>query len=88
MADERLYLLLDKIDANLQVINARLGAMDIRLAKYNSELEFHVARTTQLEDELLPIVKHVEQVRGATKLAAAIGAIGAFVGSIAWIWGK
>lgn len=60
---------LERIESKLDIIDGRLNAIDVRLAKYNSELEFHVARTNQVEDELLPVVKHVEQVRGAVKLA-------------------
>jgi len=60
---------LDRIETKLDKIDTRLDKVDIRLAKYNAELEFHVARVTQVEDELLPIAKHVEQLRGAIKLA-------------------
>lgn len=88
MNQDRLYDLLTRIDTKLDRVDERLNKLDIRMAKYNSELEFHVARTTQLEDELLPIVKHVEQVRGAIKLVAVVAAIATFVASLAWIWGK
>jgi hypothetical protein len=81
MDDSRILDKLDKIDE-------KLASIDVRLGKYNSELEFHIARTNQIEDELVPIVKHVEQVRGATKLLAFFGAVGAFISSLAWIWGK
>lgn len=63
---------LDRIESKLDKLDQRLDDVDVRLAKYNSELEFHVARVTQVEDELLPIAKHVEQFRGAFKLAAVL----------------
>lgn len=61
---------LDRIESKLDVLDSRLDSVDVKLAKYNSELEFHIARTNQIEDDLLPIVQHVEQIRGAAKLIA------------------
>jgi uncharacterized membrane-anchored protein YhcB (DUF1043 family) len=61
---------LDRIESKVDKLDIRLDKVDVRLAKYNAELEFHVARVTQVEDELLPIAKHVEQLRGALKFAA------------------
>jgi hypothetical protein len=71
----QMFALLERVDGKLDRIEGRLDKMDVRLAKYNSELEFHISRTTQIEDDLLPIVQHVEQIRGATKLIAAIGVL-------------
>lgn len=73
---------LDRIEAKIDKLDSRLDVVDVRLAKYNSELEFHVARTNQIEDELLPIVKHVEQVRGAAIFASIIAAVVGFVVTI------
>jgi len=80
--------LLERIETKVDRLDERLDAIDIRLAKYNKELEFHVARTTQLEDELSPIVKHVEQVRGASKFVGWVVALATAVGAVSWIWGK
>lgn len=79
-----LYALLEKVDSKLDKVESRLDSVDVRLAKYNSELEFHIARTNQIEDDLLPIVQHVEQIRGAAKL---LGLIGALIGVAATIYG-
>ncbi|MBK9292809.1 MAG: hypothetical protein IPM52_14470 [Bacteroidetes bacterium] len=79
---------LDKIEAKVERLDERLDSIDKHLSKYNAELEFHVARTTQLEDELLPIVKHVEQVRGAGKLLAWIIAIVGALAGVSWIWSQ
>ena len=70
---------LDRIEKKVDKLDERLDAVDVHLAKYNSELEFHIARTTQLETELGPIVKHVEQVRGAAKLVGLLFALAGLV---------
>lgn len=59
---------LERIESKVDKLDERLDKVDIHMAKYNSELEFHVSRVTQVEDELLPIAKHSEQLRGALKL--------------------
>lgn len=74
---------LDRIEAKVDKLDERLDKVDVHMAKYNSELEFHVARTTQLEDELAPVVKHVQQLRGATKLLGLIATILAILGALA-----
>lgn len=66
---------LDRIEAKIDKLDSRLDGVDVRLQKYNSELEFHIARTNQIEDDLLPIVSHVEQIRGAIKLLSIIGSL-------------
>lgn len=79
MSQDRLFAILDRIDSKLDRVEARLDAMDVHMTKYNSELEFHIARTNQIEDNLLPVVKHVEQMRGAAKLLAAVAAVSTFL---------
>jgi septation ring formation regulator EzrA len=61
---------LERIESKVDKLDERLDKVDVHMAKYNLELEFHVSRVTQVEDELLPIARHVEQLRGAFKLAA------------------
>lgn len=73
---------LDRIESKVDGLDERLDSVDVRLAKYNKELEFHIARTNQIEDDLLPIVQHVEQIRGAIKLIAAVGALIGFLAAI------
>lgn len=79
---------LDRIEGKLDAAHERLSDVDVRLAKYNSELEFHVARTTQIEDELLPIVKHVEQMQGAGKLLIWASVLATIIGGISWAWSR
>lgn len=66
---------LERIENKLDIIDSRLDRVDVRLAKYNTELEFHIARTNQIEDDLLPIVSHVEQIRGGLKVLSIIGSL-------------
>lgn len=74
---------IESLTEHVKETNRHLSRIDIHLAKYNAELEFHVARTTQLEEELVPIVKHVHQMRGA---AALLGLIGTIVGILTALW--
>lgn len=76
------FALLQRVDSKLDKLDSRLDSIDVRLAEYNSDLEFHIARTNQIEDQLLPIVKHVEQLRGVAKFIALIAAAITFVVSI------
>lgn len=75
---------LHRIEAKLDKLDNRLDLVDIRLEKYNAELEFHISRTTQVEETLIGIVKHVEQVRGAGKFLAVLATLSAIIGTI---WG-
>lgn len=81
MSDTRVFDKLEKIDD-------KLASIDTRLAKYNAELEFHIARTNQIEDSLVPIVEHVQQVQGAGKLLSWVAIISGIVGAVSWIWSK
>jgi archaellum component FlaC len=74
---------LNRIETKIDRLDNRLDNVDVRLAKYNSELEFHIARTNQIEDDLMPIVNHVEQIRGAAKLIAFLAALVGFAVMVA-----
>ena len=86
MNQDRLFAILDKIDAKLDKVDNRLNDVDVRLAKYNAELEFHIARTNQIEDALMPVVTHVEQLRGATKLVGIVAAALSLIGGLSWLF--
>lgn len=75
MSDSHNNSKLDRIELKIDKLDARLNTVDLRLEKYNAELEFHIARTNQIEDTLIGIVKHVEQVRGAGKFLAVLALI-------------
>jgi len=78
---KNVYEMLNLMDGKLDKIDERLNTMDVRLAKYNAELEFHVARTNQIEDDLFPIAKHVTQINAVMKFS--VWAIGVFVAILA-----
>jgi hypothetical protein len=59
----------------LFALNERLHAIDKTLGLNTQHLADHMKRTQQIEDQLLPVVKHVEQVRGAGKLLALMALI-------------
>lgn len=80
--DSKLQKIEDKVDKLLE----QQHQTNVHLAKYNSELEFHVARTTQLEDELVPISRHVQQMRGAGKLLALMALFATIVSGFSWLW--
>lgn len=67
---------LNRIEKKVDKLDERLDKVDVHMAKYNSELEFHIQRTNQVEDTLLPIAEHVKQMQGAIKFALwAIGTV-------------
>lgn len=88
MSDSRLYNQLDRIESKVDTLDGRLDAVDLHMAKYNKELEYHVARTTQLEEQLLPISKRMERVQGAFSLLAVISAVLALIGSFSFLFTK
>lgn len=81
MNDPKLHEKIDKLDS-------RLDGIDIHLAKYNKDLEFHISRTNLLEDQVLPLVRAHEQWRGAGKLLVWASVAATIIGGIAWIWSK
>lgn len=86
MDAKQVFTLLDKIDYKLDKVDARLNNIDIRLAKYNAELEFHIARTNQVEDLVVPIVEHVTQLRGAAKFITIVAAALGLAATIYGVW--
>lgn len=83
---ERIMTQLDRIEAAQAEQSERLNSVDVRLAKYNAELEFHVARTSQLEDELNPIVKQVHQLKGAGLLVGFLSLCAGIATAVAKLW--
>lgn len=66
---------LKNIEKNISHIKITLVKIDKTLALNTKELEEHMRRTALLEEEVRPVVKHVEQVRGAGKLLAILATI-------------
>jgi predicted neutral ceramidase superfamily lipid hydrolase len=61
-----------QIEKRLEEIERLLVSLDKTLAINTEHLAEHMRRTAIIEDELKPVVKHVEQMRGAGKLIALL----------------
>lgn len=68
-----------KLDQKLEKIDSYMHSIDKTLVKQNSDLEYHIKRTTQLEDEfmqinnrLIPIEDHTKKVNTIAKVFFAI----------------
>lgn len=75
----------DRLEGKLDNIDDRLDSIDTRLAVYNEQLKVHIKRTTKIEEELNPIVKHVERVKGVimfVSITATITSLIAFIMSL------
>jgi hypothetical protein len=64
-----------KHDARLDEIERTLHSMDKTLLINTEHLAEHMRRTALIEQEMRPVVKHVEQMRGAGKLLAILALI-------------
>jgi hypothetical protein len=59
----------------LEEIERLLASLDKTLALNTAHLDEHIRRTEILEDQIQPVTKHVEQMRGAGKLLAILALI-------------
>jgi hypothetical protein len=57
-----------RIFEKLEQTESHLADIKVTLAKQHMSLADHIRRTALLEEEMKPVVKHVEQVRGAGML--------------------
>ncbi len=55
---------------DIEQIKKTLTSMDKTLALQQQSLDLHIKRSDMLEQKLVPIEKHVEQVRGISKFVA------------------
>lgn len=77
-----------KFDQKLDKLDTYMHSIDKTLVKQNSDLEYHIKRTTQLEEEfmqinnrLIPIEDHTKKINTIAKVIFAIGsAVAALVG--------
>ncbi len=88
MADARLFQQLDRIEKKLDIVDGRLGSIDVTLAGQHEQLIVHIKRTDILERELKPISRHVQQVQGAAKLLGLLALIASIVGGLSVLWSK
>jgi hypothetical protein len=63
----------------LDEIEKILSAIDKTLAINTEHLAEHMRRTHNIEDELKSVVKHVEQMRGASKLLTLLALLATVV---------
>lgn len=82
MPDSKVLEKLDKIDT-------RLGAIDVHLATYNAQLEYHIQRTDALEvlvvetqTALKPVEAHVQRVNGIGVLIKYAGIVATIVAAV------
>lgn len=68
-------------NAKLDQINERLHSIDKTLAVNTNHLAEHMRRTEILEQQMEPVAKHVEQMRGAAKLLAVLALIATIIGA-------
>lgn len=74
---------LDKIFNKLETIDEKQATMAEVQVKHEENLREHMRRTEILESEFAPVSKHVQQVRGAAKLLAALIPVAGLI--IAWL---
>lgn len=66
-------------DTKLDQINERLHSIDKTLIVNTEHLAQHMARTKQIEEQLSPVVKHVQQMQGAAKLLGILALIAGII---------
>lgn len=71
MDDKRLTRIEEKLDDT----NDHLASIDITLGAQHISLKEHIRRTTNIEEELKPIKRHVDMMNGALKLLAIIAMV-------------
>jgi tetrahydromethanopterin S-methyltransferase subunit G len=80
---------LKRLDDRLEKIEGRLNEIDRTLLVNTSSLEKHMLRTElsekrleKIEDELVPVTRHVSQMSGALKLVGILSLISGFIFSL------
>lgn len=92
MLNSKIDNLDSKLDQKLEKIDTYMHSIDKTLVKQNADLEYHIKRTTQLEDEfmqinsrLIPIEDHTKKINIIAKVifaifSAVIAILGVFEG--------
>lgn len=62
-----------KIDEKLDVVTEKLSQISIIQAEQATDLKYHIKRTDQIEDKLLPLVDIKHKFDGAFKLIGMCG---------------
>lgn len=74
----------ETIEARLSEIERTLHEIDKTLALNTQHLGEHMRRTELLEKDVRPVVKHVEQMRGAGKLLGILALIATIAGLVSF----
>ena len=69
----------DKLDKKLDKISEDISEIKITQAEQAKDLRYHIKRTTQIENSLLPIVQAKHKLDGAFKVIGIIASIAGFV---------
>jgi hypothetical protein len=77
---------LERIEVKLDDLSDHLASIDITLGAQHISLKEHIRRTTLIEQELRPIKKHVDMIKGGAALLGIILTISAIVAYIVgWV---
>jgi hypothetical protein len=87
--DEGIHDVLKRVEQRLDKIDARLSEIDRTLIVNTASLDKHILRTelseqrlNKIEDELIPVSKHVTQMSGALKFIGILSVVTGFVFSL------
>ncbi len=72
----------DKLDQQLEKLDSRLDNIDVTLARQNVSLETHIKRTELLEEALVPLKAHMNQIMGAGKLIGIVALLTTIIATI------
>lgn len=78
----------DNINKKLDIIDEKLGKVDVTLAVNTQSLIEHTRRTKNLEDRVEPIEKHVLMINAFAKICAGLVATAGFVLVVLEILGR
>lgn len=73
---------LERIELKLDDSNDHLAKIDVILEGQHISLKEHIRRTTLIEQQLVPISKHVNMVKGGLALIGALGVIASIIEAI------
>lgn len=71
-----------KLMKDVDHIKRSLASVDKTLALQHLSLETHIKRTNLLEEKLLPVEQHVEQVRGVGKFIMYLSLLATVVAGV------
>ena len=72
MADDKR---LERIEVKIDKLSDHLGSIDSTLSAQHVSLKDHIRRTEILEENIVPIRRHFDMVKGALALITIIGTI-------------